>query len=84
MWNEIFKENKDNILSLLNDFIDILMTSKNNKISDNYKKFLQKHNINISEDLLNPALRKVLKVEKCDDVDVFVSKLKENFNVLAC
>ena len=83
MWQAIFQKNKNNIGMLLGDFIETLRYTNVNSMSINYRLFLQKHNVNIEQNLQNPSLRKVLNMKLTyEDLDQFILALKNNFNIL--
>ena len=82
MWKSILQQNRDNISKYLNDFIDILISSKTNNISKNYNTLLKKYDINIATYLKNPSLQNVLNIDNCKNVTSLIENLREYFNCL--
>ncbi len=82
MWRDIFVINQINIKNAIKEFVKIYKENSEKTISKIFTILLEKNNINIIDELKNPSMIKVLKLQYCSDKNIFLSNLNKHCNDL--
>lgn len=81
MWRSIFTINQINIKNAIENFTKLYEENSEKEISNIFTILLEENSINIRDGLKNPSMKKVLKLQYCDQ-NIFLSNLNKYFNDL--